>query len=172
MQSGAILVPDFWRRLEAFLIDMLVLLVPCLLEFFLILEWMKANQFLGSDFLKGVLSLPPLFGPLSIRFLVIYLSWMTFALMIPYMFLFEALTRGRSLGKIALGLRVVSRDGNCPTMIQTLVRNAMRLVDMQPHFYVLGVMAFSGDRLRRRIGDRASRTLVVIDEERFGQKPV
>lgn len=170
-EMEALLVPDFWRRLEAFLLDTLVLLVPCLLEFFLILEWMKANQSLGSDFLSGILWLPPLFGPLSARFLVIYLLWTTFALMIPYMFLLEALTRGRSLGKIALGLRVVSRDGSRPTVIQTLVRNVIRFIDMLPHFYLLGVIAFSGDRLRRRIGDRVAGTLVVIDGERVGQKP-
>jgi uncharacterized RDD family membrane protein YckC len=68
----------------------------------------------------------------------------------------EALTNGRSLGKRALGLRVVSQHGGRAPVGALLVRNMVRLVDS-----FVGVWLVMFDPRARRLGDRLAGTLVV-----------
>jgi uncharacterized RDD family membrane protein YckC len=68
----------------------------------------------------------------------------------------ETLREGRTFGKWALGLRVVSREGGRPGTPAFLVRNAVRSVDL-----VVGVPLMALDPLSRRLGDRLAGTLVV-----------
>jgi hypothetical protein len=63
---------------------------------------------------------------------------------------------GRTLGKNAVGLRVVSRDGSRPSNAALLLRNAVRTIDV-----ALGVPLMTFDPLSRRLGDRLAGTLVV-----------
>ena len=78
-------------------------------------------------------------------------------LQLIYFFLCEA-TTGQTLGKRALGLRVVQTDGSAPTVAQISARTVLRLIDHS----ILGVLVYvcSGGR-RRRIGDFAAGTIVV-----------
>jgi uncharacterized RDD family membrane protein YckC len=68
----------------------------------------------------------------------------------------EATTGGRSFGKWALDLRVVSRDGGSASVGALLLRNMVRLLDT-----LVGVWFMLLDPLSRRIGDRLAGTLVV-----------
>jgi uncharacterized RDD family membrane protein YckC len=68
----------------------------------------------------------------------------------------EALTGGRSLGKRALGLRVVSQLGGRASVASLLVRNMVRLIDL-----LVGVWFVMFDPQARRLGDRLAGTLVV-----------
>lgn len=68
----------------------------------------------------------------------------------------EAFTGGRSFGKWALDLRVVSRDGGRASVGALLLRNMVRLVDT-----MVGVWFMLLDPLARRLGDRLAGTLVV-----------
>jgi uncharacterized RDD family membrane protein YckC len=68
----------------------------------------------------------------------------------------EAVTGGRSFGKWALALRVVSRDGGRASVGSLLLRNMVRLLDT-----LVGVWFMLLDPLSRRIGDRLAGTLVV-----------
>jgi uncharacterized RDD family membrane protein YckC len=76
----------------------------------------------------------------------------------------EALTNGRSLGKRALGLRVVSRHGGRASVGALLVRNLVRLVDS-----LVGVWLVMFDPLARRLGDRLAGTLVVHEHARTAE---
>jgi uncharacterized RDD family membrane protein YckC len=71
----------------------------------------------------------------------------------------EVLREGRTFGKWALGLRVVSREGGRAATAAFLVRNAVRSVDL-----VVGVPLMALDPLARRLGDRLAGTLVVHTE--------
>jgi uncharacterized RDD family membrane protein YckC len=71
----------------------------------------------------------------------------------------EVLREGRTFGKWALGLRVVSREGGRAATAAFLVRNAVRSVDL-----VVGVPLMAADPLARRLGDRLAGTLVVHAE--------
>jgi uncharacterized RDD family membrane protein YckC len=73
-----------------------------------------------------------------------------------YFFLCEALG-AQTLGKRALGLRVMQRDGSAPTVNQISVRTVLRLIDDGPIGLI--VMVLSGKR-RQRIGDLLAGTTV------------
>jgi uncharacterized RDD family membrane protein YckC len=83
--------------------------------------------------------------------------------------------RGHSCpGKLVLGLRVRSATGEKLTLKASVVRNFLRVVDAFPYVipYLVGAIAVWSDgslgldpvpnerRLRRRLGDRAARTIV------------
>ena len=68
----------------------------------------------------------------------------------------EMATRGRTLGKMALGLRVVTVVGATPGLAALAVRNLVRVVD-----FLVGAPLVALDPLARRLGDRLAGTLVV-----------
>lgn len=68
---------------------------------------------------------------------------------------------GRTIGKQALGLRVVTRHGGRPGAAALLLRNLVRLVDL-----LAGVPLIALDPLARRVGDRLAGTLVVHGQRR------
>lgn len=77
--------------------------------------------------------------------------------------LFETFWRGRTIGKRALGLRVVREGGYPVGFIDSMLRNVMRAADFLPVGYVLGLLVMAGDRRSRRLGDRIAGTMVVIE---------
>jgi len=78
-----------------------------------------------------------------------------------YMLLFEWLNQGRSPGKQLLGLRVVDDRGLPPGLAASLVRNLLRVVDMLPFGYALGLLASLCNPAFKRFGDLAAGTLVI-----------
>jgi uncharacterized RDD family membrane protein YckC len=79
----------------------------------------------------------------------------------------EAATGGRTFGKWALGLHVVTRTGGRPALASLLIRNAVRSVDL-----VVGVPLMAMDPLSRRLGDRLADTLVLRSPERAPRRSV
>ncbi|MEU9361878.1 RDD family protein [Streptomyces sp. NPDC048301] len=73
----------------------------------------------------------------------------------------ETLTRGRSLGKLACGLRVVRDDGGPIRFRHALVRGAMGMVEILGTFGVVGCIASLVSARGRRLGDVFAGTLVV-----------
>ena len=73
----------------------------------------------------------------------------------------EVTTRGRTLGKMALGLRVVTVAGAEPSGGSLLLRNLVREIDL-----LVGVPLMAWDPLSRRLGDRLAGTLVVHEGQR------
>jgi uncharacterized RDD family membrane protein YckC len=65
---------------------------------------------------------------------------------------------GRTLGKRALQLRVVTAEGGTPGAGALLIRNLVRTIDL-----VAGAPLMAIDPLSRRLGDRLGGTLVVHD---------
>jgi uncharacterized RDD family membrane protein YckC len=84
------------------------------------------------------------------------------AIVLGYYGLLEG-TIGTSLGKLALGLRVVGDDGRRAGGRAVAIRTLLRIVDALPFLYLVGfVCALSTGRDRRaRIGDLAGKTVVV-----------
>jgi uncharacterized RDD family membrane protein YckC len=75
-------------------------------------------------------------------------------------------TDGRTLGKMALKLRVVTAEGGRPGPGALLTRNLVRSLDL-----VFGIALMVVDPLSRRLGDRLAGTLV-IHERRAEAAPV
>jgi uncharacterized RDD family membrane protein YckC len=88
---------------------------------------------------------------------------LSFLILWGYYIAVELLWNGQSVGKRAIGLRVV-REGGAPiTFVGSAIRNLIRIVDFLPAFYGIGVIAMFVDRRARRLGDLAGGTLVVKD---------
>ncbi|MFI1186771.1 RDD family protein [Streptomyces californicus] len=73
----------------------------------------------------------------------------------------ETLSRGRSLGKLVCGLRVVRDDGGPIRFRHALVRGGMGLVEILMTFGVLASVASLVSARGRRIGDLFAGTLVI-----------
>ncbi|MEU3184243.1 RDD family protein [Streptomyces sp. NPDC006923] len=73
----------------------------------------------------------------------------------------ETLSHGRSLGKLACGLRVVRDDGGPIRFRHALVRGAMGVVEILASFGVVACIASLVSARGRRIGDVFAGTLVV-----------
>ncbi|MER6393045.1 RDD family protein [Streptomyces sp. NPDC059382] len=73
----------------------------------------------------------------------------------------ETLTHGRSLGKLALGLRVVREDGGPIRFRHALVRGAMGVVELLITFGSVACIASLVSSRGRRLGDVFAGTLVV-----------
>ena len=84
-----------------------------------------------------------------------------FAVFWLYPVVFEAMADGRTPGKRALGLQVVSADGAPIGWRASFTRNLLRTVDMLPFGYAAGLVACLCDPAARRLGDMVAGTLVV-----------
>lgn len=88
-----------------------------------------------------------------------------FAVFWMYPVLFEVLRDGQTIGKKAMGLRVVNANGTPITWIASVVRNLLRVVDALPLLYGFGFVAGLIDPHSRRLGDMVAGTLVVHVEK-------
>ena len=89
-----------------------------------------------------------------------------FAVYWGYFLLFEWLWNGQTLGKRALGVRVIQSKGTALTFYNSAVRNIVRFVDALPGVYAVGFVVAACNRENRRLGDFAADTLVVHVEQR------
>ena len=89
------------------------------------------------------------------------LSWwaMSAVCYTVYMLIMELLTR-RSIGKVIAGVRLLSEVGHRPSAGQIFVRNAIRLVELMPQFWIFALFVVLS-RNRQRVGDILARTVVV-----------
>lgn len=84
-----------------------------------------------------------------------------FAVEFGYFIVWEMLANGRSLGKYIIGLRVVRRDGMPIDLRGSIVRNLMRIVDMLPEYYVVGLLSMVLSPSGERLGDHVAGTIVI-----------
>jgi uncharacterized RDD family membrane protein YckC len=84
-------------------------------------------------------------------------------IIVGYPTIFETLTRGKSLGKLALGLRVVSDDGGPERFRQALVRALVGVLEiwLTSGFVALLTSLLSGKG--KRLGDMFAGTFVIQD---------
>jgi len=137
-----------FRRLPAYLIDLAI----------------RAMVFgIGATAFSIIFGLArlPLVGLGCTLILLFVLLWF-------YGGLFEAYWNGQTPGKWMMHIRVVTVDGQPINGLQAVMRNILRVIDMQPlAFYQLGLLvATSNDRFQR-LGDLACGTMVVIEERQW-----
>lgn len=91
--------------------------------------------------------------------LIVYMA--IFFLRLIYHILFEIFMRGRTPGKAAMGITVVSVSGQAPTVSQIVVRNVMRFFHMIPGGELAdGIVAVCSKRAQRS-GDMVAGTMVI-----------
>ncbi|QJR09471.1 hypothetical protein DSM104443_00515 [Usitatibacter rugosus] len=79
---------------------------------------------------------------------------------IIYFIVMEAL-KGATVGKMAMGLKVVKKDGSAISWPESVIRNLLRIVDALPAFYIIGIVCIAVTPNKQRVGDMAASTLVV-----------
>jgi uncharacterized RDD family membrane protein YckC len=95
-----------------------------------------------------------------------------FALEWGYFVACEAFMNGRSVGKRALGLRVVTQGGLPVSFGSSVLRNLLRAADFLPTGYAIGLLTMTLDPRFRRLGDWAADTMVIVEERPRLREPI
>jgi uncharacterized RDD family membrane protein YckC len=82
-----------------------------------------------------------------------------------YYIFFEILWNGQSPGKRMVGLRVIRVDGTPVAAPEIVIRNLVRVIDLMPAAYGLGVVTMFVSQNSRRLGDLAAGTVVVHEKK-------
>jgi uncharacterized RDD family membrane protein YckC len=131
-------------RILAYLVDMVVVVAGILAGLFAVALIGQASDVVVPDWVALTLVL------------VLLPAWW-----LGYFIAFETLWRGRTLGKAALGLRVVTKEGAPVRFRHAAIRGLLGLVD----FFVLGgflaVVFILFTRDNQRLGDLVAGTLVL-----------
>jgi len=83
-----------------------------------------------------------------------------FLITFGYDVLFEVLGSGKTIGKRAIGTRVLRADGSVVDFRSSAIRNLLRIVD---NFLVVGIVLILATPRHQRLGDIAAGTIVVRD---------
>jgi uncharacterized RDD family membrane protein YckC len=86
-------------------------------------------------------------------------AFLWFAIALAYYIVMEA-TSGATLGKKAMGIKVVKEGGEPLDWQASIVRNLMRIVDGFCFYLVAAITVWVSKR-KQRLGDMAAHTLVV-----------
>jgi uncharacterized RDD family membrane protein YckC len=86
-----------------------------------------------------------------------------FAALYLYYILFEVLAAGRTPGKRVTHLRVVRAQGAPVDLPASAIRNLLRLIDLLPAAYLVGLLSILVTQRNQRLGDLAAGTLVIRD---------
>ncbi|TLS49703.1 RDD family protein [Paenibacillus antri] len=80
-----------------------------------------------------------------------------------YFLIGEYATGGRTIGKRAMGLRVMQDNGRPLSFVASVIRNLLRVIDTLPMLYVVGALCSFFHPHDKRLGDLAAGTVVVYD---------
>jgi hypothetical protein len=75
------------------------------------------------------------------------------------------LWHGQTPGKRIFKLRVIKDSGRQITLVEAMTRNLLRIVDVLPGMYLIGILSILVSSQRKRLGDMAAGTLVVHASE-------
>ncbi|HXY97587.1 MAG TPA: RDD family protein [Steroidobacteraceae bacterium] len=115
----------------------------------------------GALLFNGRMSLAVPATPNSRWFVLVLLP--AAAIYFLYHYVLELAMHGRTPGKRAAGVHIVTRDGSAPGVGALLTRNVFRLIDCLPICYGVGLVAVAVTREHLRIGDMAAGTLLVYE---------
>ena len=146
-------VAGIGSRFYAALIDIALLLPILLVGYYVII--------------RAILDLDERFG----NWLAALAGIATFVLQWGYYMIFEIATNGQSPGKRALGLRVIKVQGYPISFSDSAIRNIVRVVDMLPFAYGIGLLTMLLNKNWQRLGDLAAGTLVVKEGAEASPNP-
>ncbi len=135
-----------WRRFFGLLVDFCLF---CAL-FFPVTRIVKGAWMMSANdhrWHSGFIAFDPLCG----IFLLI---------MLLYFILLEGLL-GFTVGKLAVGTRVIALDGNKPGLRKSIIRNILRIIDGLPALNLLGIYLIWKSPEKARFGDRIAGTRVI-----------
>ncbi|WP_047983925.1 RDD family protein [Ornithinibacillus californiensis] len=132
-------------RGAAMIVDQLLLLVANLVIYLI---------FIIANF-SDIFYLADSFVPIAIAIAIVFvINW-------GYFFVAEYFFGGKTLGKKLVGIRVIQDNGHSITLLSSLVRNLLRIIDMLPTSYFLGMVFVFFHSKHKRLGDIVAGTIVV-----------
>ncbi len=139
------------RRMIAYIADLFLCYVSAgLLSIFILMAFVGVGK--TADKVEGAASA-------SIGVILVIL----FAAQWLYFVAWEA-TKGRSPGKMATGLRVVTTSGRPIGFGAAALRNVLRAADALPTGYAVGLVAMALSPRFQRLGDLVAGTMVIIPD--------
>ena len=88
---------------------------------------------------------------------------LSFLVLFAYDIILETLNNGRTVGKLAAGIRVVGGNGEPVRFLASAVRNIARILDFLPFLYLIGTISIVATQRGQRVGDLAAGTIVARD---------
>jgi len=108
--------------------------------------------------------IPQTIGPALGIFIIFAIYWGYFAI-------FEILWKGQTPGKRVAGIRVIKESGRPINAFEAVGRNFLRVVDVLPGVYAVGVVCMMCNKQSRRLGDFVAGTVVVHEKPTEAVKP-
>src|SRR5690625_3540660 len=93
-----------------------------------------------------------------------------FALNWGYFFVSEYFFNGKTIGKNIIGIRVIQENGHSITVLSAIIRNLLRVIDVLPSGYFIGIILVFLHSKHKRLGDMAAGTVVVYERNAKRQK--
>ncbi len=135
-------------RSTAFIIDSAITIIANLLLILFLFFGLE------SSFIGGAFSEP---SGLLIGLVIIGI----FLINMGYYIILEYFWGGRTIGKRILHLRTIQDNGHRITLLSSIIRNFLRLVDSLPSGYLVGILLIFFHQRHKRLGDIAAGTIVV-----------
>ncbi|MBM7585700.1 putative RDD family membrane protein YckC [Bacillus pakistanensis] len=143
-------------RAAALIIDQLILWIINILLFVLLFFVILGQE---SIFIPDITSIP-----ITITLILLFIiNW-------GYFFAFEYFAGGRTIGKKAMGIRVIQENGQSITLLSSFIRNFLRIIDSLPTGYLLGIIMVFFHSKHKRIGDLVAGTIVVHERKKKSHK--
>jgi uncharacterized RDD family membrane protein YckC len=111
------------------------------------------------------------FGNLGPQWVVAIIVFLLFLLNSGYFALFEIFWNGQTPGKRYAQIRVIKDDGRPIGAYESIVRNAVRLIDYLPAMYGVGLVSVFLSKQSKRLGDFVAGTVVVHEKTLAGFRP-
>lgn len=142
-------------RAAAFVIDQLVIgLLNVILYFGLFFSLISSIEFFATD---------------NFLLLIAVVIILTFVIEWTYFIVQEFFWSGRTIGKRIIGIRTIQENGQRITLLASVIRNLVRIIDSLPTGYLLGIIMIFFHSQHKRLGDLAAGT-IVVHESHFSKK--
>lgn len=95
--------------------------------------------------------------------------WIIFMLLLPVLFydlVLELLLNGQSVGKKVMGIKVISLNGEQPSLGQYLLRWIFRIIDFSFSGSIVGLVMVAATEKKQRLGDLIAGTVLVKTKPR------
>lgn len=144
-------------RAAAFIIDQIILLIVNI-AIIIGLILMLNGSFM--DFLSADMPSYLFAGAIILIFII---RW-------GYFFVFEYFSGGRTPGKKMVGIRVIQENGHSITLLSSMIRNLLRIIDSLPLNYLVGMLMIFFHSRHKRLGDLVAGTIVVHERRKKKKK--
>lgn len=139
-------------RAAAFLIDQLLLWTVNILTIIVLLFLYNGMDSLPIFLMDSSI-------PVAVTIILLFIiNW-------GYFFVFEFFSGGRTIGKKAVGIRVIQENGHSITLLASFIRNLIRLIDSLPTAYLVGMLMIFFHSKHKRLGDLVAGTIVVHERK-------